>query len=424
MPFVRLFIYLVFLAGIGNAVLRPELGNPWTLYRMLAPLGLLLVILIAPQIASVVLAAFALFAVHSYALATAYRSDYSQLYPSLVHFFYIFNMLALVLFLRKTDTGFEWRFERFILALFWFLVANLLIEMAWGNVYPNLYVDESGDGSVRAFFWNQNDLAVVLCMMGWFALVRERWSPLLRIAIVGFVILILYINDSKAALMSFLLVSIPAFLMFGVVRRMRLPGFVWGIAFSLLFIAIVLLLYTLREVPISFSNERYTLDDLLFTPVNRIFSLEASSEMWGSINNRTDAAIFVLIEYFRSWGMGLGAGGSWLVLSLPEYRLGGAESPHNAILQFVVDFGFLVLIWYVWAMCWACMKMFRGRNTSNQRLKVVAILSFPLLGLSQSGAIVTNYFFWMVVTYIWLLDRPLFESLPRQTARLSTVSCS
>lgn len=421
---VRVFIYLVLLAGIGNAVLRPELGNPWTLYRLMAPVGLLLVVLMAPRLAGVIIAAFVLFAVHSYALASAYRADFSQLYPSLVHFFYIFNLVALVIFLSKIDDRFEWRFERFIVVFFGFVVANLLVEMAWGNFYPNLYLDESGDGSVRAFFWNQNDLAVVLCMMGWFALVRERWSPWLRIAMVGFVVLILYINDSKAALMSFVLVSLPVFMMFGVVRRTRVPRFVWAAFFSLLAIAGALLLHAVRDVPLSFSNEFYTLDDLVFAPLGRIFSLEASSEMWGSISNRTDATIFVLMEYFRSGGLGLGAGGSWLVLSMPEYRLGGAESPHNAILQFVVDFGYPVLIWYAWALCWAWMRMFGRQNTSNQRLKIMAILSFPLLGLSQSGAIVTNYFFWMVATYIWLLDRPLFESTAQQPVRLSATASS
>ena len=405
-------------------MLRPELGNPWTLYRLMAPLGLLVVVLMAPRLAGLVIAAFVLFAVHSYALASAYRGDFSQLFPSLVHFFYIFNLVALVMFLRRIDDQFERRFEWFIVAFFWFLMANLSVEMVWGNFYPNLYLDESGDGSVRAFFWNQNDLAVVLCMTAWFALVREHWPYLLRIAIVGSVVLVLYINDSKAALMSFLLVSIPVFVMFRVVERTRVPRFVWGAIFSLLAIGSVLLLHAFRGVPISFSNEFYTLEDLVFTPLSRIFSLEASSEMWGSINNRTDAAIFVLIEYFRSWGLGLGAGGSWLVLSLPEYRLGGAESPHNAILQFVVDFGYPVLFWYVWALCWACMGMFGRRSTYNQRLKIMAILSFPLLGLSQSGAIVTNFFFWMVAAYIWLLDRPLFEATARQSTHRSPVAYS
>lgn len=421
---MRTFIYIVLLAGIGNAVLRPEMGNPWTLYRLLAPLGLFVVMLIAPWLAGVVIAAFAIFAVHSYALASAYQGDFSQLYPSLVHYFFIFNLIALVMFLRNIDDRFEWRFERFIVVFFLFLMINLSVEMVWGSFYPNLYVDESSDGSVRAFFWNQNDLAVVLCMTGWFALVRERWSSLLRMAIVGLVVLILYVNDSKAALISFLLVSIPVFVMFGVVQRIRMPRLVWGAVCSLLIIAGALLLHALRDVPISFSNEFYTFDELMFTPLRRIFSLEASSEMWGSINNRTDAAIFVLTEYFRSWGLGLGAGGSWLVLSLPEYRLGGAESPHNAILQFLVDFGYPVLFWYSWALYWAWMKMFGRHSSSNQRLKVMAVLSFPLLGLSQSGAIVTNYFFWMVATYIWLLDRPIFQSTVRKSTHLPTLTFS
>ena len=32
---------------------------------------------------------------------------------------------------------------------------------------------------------------------------------------------------------------------------------------------------------------------------------------------------------------------------MPEYELGGAKSPHNALLQFIVDFGYLIIIPYL-----------------------------------------------------------------------------
>jgi hypothetical protein len=58
-------------------------------------------------------------------------------------------------------------------------------------------------------------------------------------------------------------------------------------------------------------------------------------------------------------------------------------------------------------MYWALRKLFTPMITESQRLKVIAVLSFPLLGLSQSGAIVTNYFCFGVLCFIWLLDRPV-----------------
>ena len=118
-----------------------------------------------------------------------------------------------------------------------------------------------------------------------------------------------------------------------------------------------------------------------------------------------DATIFVIIEYLRSYGLGLGAGGSWLVLSLPQYELGGAKSPHNALLQFVVDFGFPVLVGYGYLIIYAMRMLREVEIDERMRLQVIAILSFPILGLSQSGAIITNYFFWAIVYFVWLQAR-------------------
>jgi hypothetical protein len=130
-----------------------------------------------------------------------------------------------------------------------------------------------------------------------------------------------------------------------------------------------------------------------------------------------DAAIFVIIEYVRSYGLGLGAGGSWLVLSMPQYALGGAQSPHNALLQFTVDFGYPVLLGYAWLIWWALRQLLTPGRGENDRLRILAILSFPLLGLSQSGAIVTNYFFFAIVYFIALLDRRVPFSAPSSASR-------
>ena len=57
-------------------------------------------------------------------------------------------------------------------------------------------------------------------------------------------------------------------------------------------------------------------------------------------------------------------------------------------------------------MNWALRRLFTYRLDESNRLKVIAILSFPMVGLSQSGAIVTNYFFFASVYFIWMLGRP------------------
>jgi hypothetical protein len=400
---MKFLFYFILIAGIGNVVLRPEMENPFTLYRFIAPIGLAVLFAMRPIMMLRYLSMFVAFALYNFALASVYSSDYSQLFPSIVHYFYLFILLVLMIDMKARYVSFDRQYLRFVQGFYIFLLVNLLIEFFVGSYYPNLYVDDADDGSLRAFFWNQNDLAVVLCLVTWFTLTLDRFKGPTRFLITALTILLLYHNDSKAALLSLLFVSLPVYLIFRICAAVRVKQGVWYFVFSSLFALALALLNSASDIDINFSNGTYTLEDLLVRPIISIATLQPSGETWGSLNNRTDAAIFVIIEYLKSYGFGLGAGGSWLVLTLPEYELGGAKSPHNALLQFTVDFGFPVLMGYLSMWVWALRRLFRYRLGQHERVKVIAILSFPMAGLSQSGAIVTNFFFFAGVFFIWLI---------------------
>lgn len=399
---MKVIFYVILLAGAGNTILRLEMENPFTLYRMIAPIGFLLVFILRPILVLKGMGLFLVFCLYNFLLARAYSTDLSQLLPSIVHYFYLFILLMLIIYMKWRYADFGRSFLGFLNAFYVFLFLNLLFEFFFGSPYPNQYVEER---ALRAFYWNENDLAVVLCMLGWFALSYDRYRGWLRALIIALIIAVLYYNDSKAALISLLFVSIPISLIFLMCRARKVSAGVWRALFGSAALVSVGALVLIGNAEITFATEEYTVNDLLIHPIMNMLMLEPSGETWGSLNNRTDAAIFVIIEYLKSFGLGLGAGGSWLVLSLPQYELGGAQSPHNALLQFIVDFGYPVLIGYFYAALWAVRKLFSRSPGSHTRLKVMAILSFPLLGLSQSGAIVTNYMFFAVVFYICLLDR-------------------
>lgn len=409
---MRALFCVILAAGIGNTVLRLEMEDPFTLYRLLAPLGLLAVFILRPHLALKGVGCFAAFFVYSFTLARIYSQDLTQFYPSMVHYFYLFIMLVLMIYMRSRYPDFEELFFKFFRAFYVFLIANLLIEFLIGPYYPNLYVDTSNDNALRAFYWNQNDLAVVLCLAAWFALADERYRGVTRVVVVLLTAAILYYNDSKAALLSLVLVSIPIAIIFKLCRTFKTTPVFWCVFFGVFALIVVSVLVAISDVDIAFANDTYSVNDLLIRPINNIMALESSGERWGSLNNRTDAAIFVTIEYLKSLGFGLGAGGSWLVLTLPGYELGGAKSPHNALLQFTVDFGYPVLIGYLYLLYWALRRLFRHDSDRATRIKVMAILSFPLLGLSQSGAIITNYGFFASAFFILLMkEKPLSQSV-------------
>lgn len=414
---MRVLFYILLIAGIGNVVLRPEMENPFTLYRILAPVCVIVLFALRPMRVIRWLGLFAIFFVYNIVLATAYSSDYSQFFPSIVHYLYLFILLVLMVDMKSQNVDFDAQYLRFVERFYVFLLLNLLIEFFVGTtIYPNLYVDETDEASLRAFFWNQNDVATVLCIVAWFALTLDRYKGIIRWTVVLITFLVLYYNDSKAALLSLMLVSLPVYSIFRVCRKVSITSKVWFAFFGTLFALVVVSIVLLSGVPINFLNDTYTLGDLLVQPITRMFSLQSSGEQWGSLNNRTDAAIFVIIEYLKSFGFGLGAGGSWLVLTMPQYELGGAKSAHNALLQFIIDFGYPVLLGYLAMVFWALSKLFKRNVREMDRLKVMAILSFPLLGLSQSGAIVTNYFFFASVYFIWMLGRDMGQ--PKHTRQI------
>lgn len=398
---MRALLYLILLAGIGNAVLRPDIESPLTLYRMIAPLGLILVFCARPALVLKGIGLFLIFFLYNFALARFYSSDLSQFFPSMVHYFYLFILLMLMVYMKSRYADFDRSFVGFLHVFYAFLFLNLLLEYFFGSYYPNLYFDEH---ALRAFFWNENDLAVVLCVFGWLVLSYNRYSGWPRALVLALIVAVLYYNDSKAAMISLLFVSVPISITFALCRGRRISPGLWRFFFGFVAAVLVATIVSISNTGIMFESDTYTLGDLLIRPVMSILTLESSGETWGSVNNRSDAAIFVIIEYLKSLGFGLGAGGSWLVLSLPQYELGGAKSPHNALLQFIVDFGYPVLIGYLYAASWALRRLFEPGSRPQTRLKVMAILSFPVLGLSQSGAIVTNYMFFAMMYYVFLLD--------------------
>lgn len=403
---MRILFFLILVAGAGNTVLRPEIENPLTLYRIIAPIGLLAMSIMLPQLVVKSFVVFVLFMVYNIALATLYSGNYSELFPSLIHYFYLWILLVLMIAMKHRYHNFEGNFLRFVNWFYVFLLLNLALELFIGSYYPNLYADSSEDGSIRAFYWNQNDLAVVMCAITWICLAYDRYRGWMRAIVVSLTLMILFINDSKAALLSMVVVTLPVFLLLRQGRtKLRISRGLWLAFVGSAFVTVTFAFFQLSAYELQFATQSYTLEELLIKPIISILTLQASGEELGSINNRMDASIFVIIEYLRSYGLGLGAGGSWLVLSLPQYELGGAQSPHNALLQFVVDFGFPVLVGYGYLIILATRMLGEVGIDERMRLQVIAILSFPILGLSQSGAIVTNYFFWAIVYFVWLQGR-------------------
>lgn len=408
-------IFIVILSGFGNTVLRMDIESDLTLYRVLSPLLCIGIFFWRPWFVIKASSWFLVFLAYSALLALIYSSDLSQFIPSIVHYAYIFLLVLIMIFYKLVAKDhFEHNYTKLMIYVLVFIFFFLLLEFSIGTTFPNLYEEKSGGmNNLRAFYWNANDLAVIFGGFGWLLFSNNNFKPSFKIAYFSLCMLVMMYNGSKSAIIAFLLIALLSMASF-IITRIRF-GKLWMYLFcSIAITSISSLFIFLGDSPFTTTQGTYTLQDLFQEPIRRIINLEATGEEWGSLNNRTDASIFVLIEYFRSYGFGLGPGGSWLVLTQPEYLLGGAKSPHNALLQFIVDFGYPILLGYMYLFYKSVRIFVSKRALVLERVRAIAIITFPLLGLSQSGAIVTNYTFITLVIFIIIADKEKYEIFARR----------
>lgn len=409
---LKIFLYLVVYTSFFNVIMRSSIESNVTLFRLLAPVALFIIFLKKPNDIFLKFLLFFVFFVYSFFLAVSYSSDLSQFFPSVVHFLYLFSLYCVFWYLRILQRD---RFEESVWLLMKSLIALIfifiLIEVIFDYNIPNLYVIEDGWApAIRAFYWNQNDLAVVLCGFCWFLFFNQRVNAIAKLVVFLLFSAIILYNGSKSAFIALFLISFLSALNF---VRLHIREYLLSLVifFSISILVCISFAYAFIDYEFSTSQGTYTFRELISNPIARIVALESTGEMWGSTNNRVDATIFVLIEYFKTFGLGLGPGGSWLVLTFPMYELGGAKSPHNALLQFVVDFGFPVLIGYFYLVLRAVIILLKKHCYILDKIRSCAILTFPVLGLSQSGAIVTNYSFFVMVVFLVVARADRFESL-------------
>lgn len=406
-----IFIYFLILSSYGNVVLRLNIESDLTLFRVVGIIAFCVFFIKYTDIMIKWSVLYIIFFIYSFFLASLYTYDYSQFYPSMIHYGYLLLLFISMYILKmiKKD-NFERDYYIFLKMIMILILLILLLEYIFDFNMPNLYEDFEYSKSIRAFFWNQNDLAVVLVFFSWIIMYNQKVRFIIKVLYIFIVLIIMYYNGSKVAILALLFSFIFVSINF-IVKKFR-EGFLLSLLYIMLILLFIILIFIFfGDIQFKSTDGIFTINELLFRPFISIITLQPTGEFWGSNNNRIDAAIFVLIEYIGSYFIGLGAGGSWLVLLMPQYELGGAKSPHNALLQFIVDFGYLIIIPYLILFFYAIKNIFKKNNFILTKINSVAILSFPILGLSQSGSIVTNYLFWSFVFFLILSDKQQFQKL-------------
>ena len=121
----------------------------------------------------------------------------------------------------------------------------------------------------------------------------------------------------------------------------------------------------------------------------------------GSIFDRADAVIIGLQNLLKTGGFGIGLGGC---LNILDGELATAKSMHNIFIQCIVELGIGFLIIY-----WVYISKLYSHATSLSWFKLCFFLTLPLSSSISSGGIMSNYMFWGIVFYVFLLKQEPWE---------------
>lgn len=386
-------LYLIILFSILNPILRVDKANPFTLYRILAPILACYYIYFSKSNINT-FGLFSLLLIYNIIVTSVsgYSTIYSNVY--MIHYLYLFILFFFITVIKnKLNEKFDEKMFLFFRYITYFIYTIFFIKFFFKlNVFYNfdsLYY-------INTFYSTPNDLALSLSAIFAIFLCNTSVSRVEKIINIAIIFFINYYNDAKAAILAqFIIIStyllVLLFKRFHKHRSIILAGITSSF---------ILLAVSIKNFAFKFKYGEITFSDFIVTPFLRILELEPYRLM-GSIYDRADVAIFALIEFCKSFGLGMGAGASIEVLKLDYYSTSSAKSLHNFLLEWLVEFGWLAVILYILVFI-LFYRSLKKINTPAPIELVVILPSIPLLSVSQSSGYISNYLFWAIIFYVFI----------------------
>lgn len=269
------------------------------------------------------------------------------------------------------------------------------VQAIFGFEIPTV-INEESYLWINTFFYTPNDLALFLG--GMICIIVQDRKNLMTKAVFVFLIFGLNLrNDSKAIMIAGIIV-LAVFYILRLAQTAKIRLF-YILPFSLL------ILYPLSVAGLNWNIEVYETSfdvyELFIDPIDRIINFDPYN-LGGSIYDRTDALIYSVEALSRNHFLGLGPGGTVYLLSMSNFELLTAKSVHNAIAEFVVEFGFVGLIVCVLGLGRPIVKTLRSVTPNRfDAVKVAFFVAIPFFAVSQSSGFISNYAFWLTAFLIW-----------------------
>ena len=243
------------------------------------------------------------------------------------------------------------------------------------------------------FFWNENELCCALfTMLPLYYMQWQKTKNWLNIAKMLILFYFFYAFDCKILILAtFLMIVLFLFLMSKRIKKYYVLSLI--LASIGLIAGIIIFFYIDFPIPTS-QNTQATFSSEVRDPIMHIIRLERFYSV-GSVYDRSDAIIIGLQHIKKTYGLGIGLGGS---LNILDGELVTAKSMHNIFVQTIVELGVGFLIIYMIYL----FKLYI-RVTELSWFKLGFLISITLSSSISSGGIMSNYMFWGVAFYVFLM---------------------
>lgn len=398
-------LYFVIVIAAFNTVLRSEIESSITLYYAAAPI-LLVILLLTTTWFFRWIVAFVIAAIYGVLVARWFGTPQEFYVPKLLFLLFLLTFFGVMRFLHLRDPNFTENILRTLWGLTLAVFALAIIQSITGFRLPN--VDPADYGYLTAYFFTPNDVA--LFVSAGLTLVLMRRGPFqLKAALFTGVLILNTVNDARAALMAMAIIPVVFYVSKSASMFRSPPLVVAGLAG----IGLAALIFGGSAIEFQVGAVRLNFYELLAEPIRRIVQLD-DYNLRGSLYDRSDALIISIREFIGTLGFGLGPGGSTYLLSLPEHKLVTAESLHNAMAEFAVEFGVLFLVPLgIWVVRLGS-KMMSPEPSRGDMARFAFLCGLPFLGATQSSGFISNYAFWMILYLVMFMPDVFWSREPQR----------
>ncbi|MGL5052365.1 MAG: O-antigen ligase family protein [Cetobacterium sp.] len=399
---IKIYMYMTLSLSYLNTVLRLTEGSSLTLFRLFLPFTLVAILCKNPKSLFKNIFYLIIFCTLSLFLSERYffikKAAFIQRINSLtfLSFYIMIGIVYLVIQTLKKIEGMEFKekFYSFLYKFNCFTIMFTILQWLFKFNIPN--TTSYRNTGLTAFYWTENEVSVVLASFFPFLLMefidnKKRKKNLILIILS---LMIIYYNDSKIVLIGTIF-QITLYFLFSINLFKKI--------FFIINCIFLLLVLISNNLKIQFSNSSLSIYEMLAEPIYRIVNLKPYGDTYGSITNRTDVLIYGIKEIFKNFFIGIGPGNSiYFIENLGIF--GSLKSPHNFLLQIILEYGFISLILIMLVVCKIVKILIKKNKSPIEKVFLVFSISFPVFSLGSSAGFYSLYFVFSVIFYLILSD--------------------